>query len=119
MAAPAPMIDDSGPFRSGAGDVAGLPGDDAVDAEVLNLVTMFSNDMDQIQEMQKKTQDVTALVTQFAMEVAKQQESIDDITNLAEESIEDVKKAEKHLQQAVKNSNSYRFWIVCWFTGSA
>jgi hypothetical protein len=115
MAAPIP--DEPDPWKTGSGEQEGLPEDS--DDEAQTLVAMFANDMDQIQETQRKTQEVSALVTQFSMEVSRQQESIDNITNLAEESIDDVKKAEKHLEKAIKNSNSYRFWIVCWFTGSA
>lgn len=116
LVAPPPVIEEPDLWRS---DAVGGPGDDAVDAEVSSLLMMFSNDMDQIQETQKKTQEVSALVTQFAMEVANQQQMIENVTELAEESIEHIKQAEGHLQQAVKNSNSYRFYVVCWFTGSA
>lgn len=117
--APPPILDTPAPWGAGSGETVGLPGDDSLDAERENMLTFFSNDMDQIQETQQKTQEVSALVTQFAMEVAKQQEIVENVTAMAEESIENVEKAEKHLQKAIKNSNSYRFWIVCWFVGSA
>lgn len=100
-------------------EIAGLPNDAALDAEAHSLLAMFSNDMDQIHETQRKTQEVTALVTQFAMEVAKQQEVIENVTSMGEESIDYVKSAEKHLNEACKKKDSYRFYVMLWFIGSA
>mmetsp|Transcript_65148 Transcript_65148/g.103180 ORF Transcript_65148/g.103180 Transcript_65148/m.103180 type:complete len:270 (+) Transcript_65148:102-911(+) len=113
----APKFDDE--LLGGVNEIVGVPNDEALDAEAQSLLAMFSNDMDQMQETQRKTQEVTALVTQFAMELTRQKEVIDNVATMGEESIEHVQQAKKHLDQAAKNKDSYRFYVMLWFIGSA
>jgi len=75
--------------------------------------------VDQIRTTQAKMEEVSSLVGLFATKVAEQQEMADNIHDLAVEATDYVENAEKHLQRAVENSNSYRFYVVCWFLGSS
>ncbi|CAK0908859.1 unnamed protein product, partial [Prorocentrum cordatum] len=72
-----------------------------------------------IRTTQAKMEEVSSLVGLFATKVAEQQEMADNIHDLAVEATDYVENAEKHLQRAVENSNSYRFYVVCWFLGSS
>lgn len=83
------------------------------------LLAEFETDLDKITETQAKIGEVAALVGLFSTKVMEQQEQADNIFELAEESTELVEKAGKHLDRAVENSNAYRFYVVCWFVGSA
>merc|ERR1712216_142717 len=88
-------------------------------AEEQALLQMFDTDLDQIHTTQTKMEEVSSLVGLFATKVTEQQEQVDNIHDLAVDATNYVENAEKHLQKAVENSNSYRFWVVCWFVGSA
>lgn len=87
--------------------------------EEQRLLTAFESDLDRIQETQTKVEELAAIIGLFATKVVEQQEVIDNNLELAEESTAYVEKAEEHLRRAVTNSNSYRFYVVCWFVGSA
>lgn len=43
----------------------------------------------------------------------------DECYQLTEQSTSYVEGAQKHLERAIENRNSYRFYVVCWFLGSA
>jgi len=96
-----------------------LPFDDRLKAEEQSLLTAFQSDLDQIQVTRTKIEEVSSLVGLFATKVAEQQEQVDQIHDLADQSVHYVKQAEEHLQKATQNSTSYRFYVVCWFVGAA
>lgn len=102
----------------GDGSAARVPAS-ALRAEEQHLLQAFQTDLDKIQETQQKIEEVSALVGMFATKVVEQQEQAEHIHAIAEESTAYIEKAEKHLHQAAKNSDSYRFYVVCWFVGSA
>eukprot|EP00746_Dinoflagellata_sp_MGD_P002584 gnl/MRDRNA2_/MRDRNA2_105059_c0_seq1.p1 gnl/MRDRNA2_/MRDRNA2_105059_c0~~gnl/MRDRNA2_/MRDRNA2_105059_c0_seq1.p1 ORF type:complete len:274 (-),score=78.36 gnl/MRDRNA2_/MRDRNA2_105059_c0_seq1:93-914(-) len=89
-----------------------------LDNEEKALLCMFESDMDRIKETQTKVEEVSSIMNVFAAKVEEQAELADQILSLAEDSTAYVEEAEKHLQKAVENSNSYRFYVVCWFIGS-
>merc|ERR1712139_413546 len=89
-----------------------------LDNEEKALLCMFESDLDRIKETQSKVEEVSSIMNIFANKVEEQAELADQILSLAEESTAYVEEAEKQLQKAVENSNSYRFYVVCWFLGS-
>ncbi|CAE8743203.1 unnamed protein product, partial [Polarella glacialis] len=120
---PPPSAEDLAGWSSGGGGSGGAS-KFGLDAEMLRaeeqrLLSTFTTDLDKIQETQSKIEEVSAMVGLFATKVAEQTEQADQILDLAEESTAYIETAEKHLQKAVQNSNAYRFYVVCWFVGSA
>lgn len=95
------------------------PSDEHLDAEADHLLSTFTSGYDQINETKAKMEEVSGLVGLFATKLAEQQDQVEQIHDLAEESTSYVESAEKHLTRAVENSNAYRFYVVCWFVGSA
>ncbi|CAJ1336273.1 unnamed protein product [Effrenium voratum] len=96
-----------------------LGGSEALRAEEQRLLATFTTDLDKIQETRAKIEEVSTMVGFFATKVAEQTEQTDEILELTEESTGYVEAAEKNLQRAIQHSNSYRFYVVCWFLGSA
>lgn len=93
--------------------------EEALRNEEQQLLTTFRSDLDHVQATQSKIEEVASLVGLFATKVVEQQEQLDDIHTHAEEATSHVERAEGHLKRAVENSNAYRFYVVCWFVGSA
>ncbi|CAE7618070.1 SPR [Symbiodinium sp. CCMP2592] len=91
----------------------------ALQAEEQRLLATFTTDLDKIQETRTKIEEVSTMVGLFATKVAEQTEQTDEIYDLTEESTAYVESAQQHLERAIQNSNSYRFYVVCWFIGSA
>ncbi|CAK9027376.1 unnamed protein product [Durusdinium trenchii] len=88
-------------------------------AEEQRLLATFSTDLDKIQETRAKIEEVATMVGLFATKVAEQTEQTDECYQLTEQSTSYVEGAQKHLERAIENRNSYRFYVVCWFLGSA
>lgn len=101
------------------GNMPGLLNPDQLQIEEQILLASFTTDLDKIQETRQKLEEVSVLVGLFSTKVVEQQEQVDNIYDLAEQSTAYIVTAEKHLHQAIKNSDSYRFYVVCWFVGSA
>ncbi|CAL1140822.1 unnamed protein product [Cladocopium goreaui] len=91
----------------------------ALRAEEQRLLTTFTTDLDKIQETRAKIEEVSSMVGLFATKVAEQTEQSDECYDLTQQSTSYVEGAQKHLERAIENSNSYRFYVVCWFLGSA
>eukprot|EP00435_Cladocopium_sp_Y103_P029787 s1580_g7.t1 len=91
----------------------------ALRAEEQRLLTTFTTDLDKIQETRAKIEEVSSMVGLFATKVADQTEQSDECYDLTQQSTSYVEGAQKHLERAIQNSNSYRFYVVCWFLGSA
>ncbi|CAK8988124.1 Syntaxin-18 [Durusdinium trenchii] len=87
--------------------------------EEQRLLATFSTDLDKIQETRAKIEEVATMVGLFATKVAEQTEQTDECYQLTEQSTSYVEGAQKHLERAIENRNSYRFYVVCWFLGSA
>eukprot|EP00931_Biecheleriopsis_adriatica_P056716 TRINITY_DN33625_c0_g1_i1.p1 TRINITY_DN33625_c0_g1~~TRINITY_DN33625_c0_g1_i1.p1 ORF type:complete len:296 (+),score=64.15 TRINITY_DN33625_c0_g1_i1:60-890(+) len=118
---PGPAMDDlSGWTNSTASDAAARSSlsDESLRAEEQRLLATFTTDLDKIQETQAKIEEVSAMVGLFATKVSEQTDQTEEIYDLTEQSTAHIEAAEKHLQTAIKNSNSYRFWVMCWFLGS-
>lgn len=118
---PPPPTAIEGSFRGGTEDE---PGSGTAVTEHLHeeeqaLLAAYETDLDKIVETQAKIGEVANLVSLVSTKVVEQQEQIDAIHELAEESTALVESAGKHLDRAVQNNNSYRFYVVCWFVGSA
>merc|ERR1711924_83106 len=79
----APKLNYDSP-RGVRNEVAGLPDDEALEEERKALLSMFSNDMDQIQEVQRKSAEISALVNQFGTILTNQQEIIDNVVSMGE-----------------------------------
>lgn len=88
-------------------------------AEEQVLKASFESDLDQINDTQTKIAEIAGMMSVFSTKVVEQHEQIEHVHGLAEESTDLVDRAGKHLDRAVENSNSYRFYVVCWFMGSA
>lgn len=105
-------------------EAASLPAVGAASAvalrqEEMALLTTFESDLDKMQETQAKIEEIANLVGIFATKIEEQQEQVEHIHHEAEEATQYIEDAEKHLHRAVQNSTSYRFYVVCWFLGSA
>mmetsp|Transcript_38690 Transcript_38690/g.120362 ORF Transcript_38690/g.120362 Transcript_38690/m.120362 type:complete len:157 (-) Transcript_38690:136-606(-) len=90
-----------------------------LEAEALALLAAYETDLDKIEETQAKVGELANMVSFISTKVVEQQDQIETIQELAEESTEYVEMAGKHLDRAVDNRSSYRAWLVCWFVGSA
>merc|ERR1712039_484012 len=84
-----------------------------------NLLLTFESDVDKLQAVQAKIEEVASLVGLFSTKVTEQEEMVEHINTETEAATAHVEEAERQLKRAVSNSNSYRFYVVCWFLGSA
>lgn len=100
-------------------DSPDLPNDEQLRAESQALLTNYKSDLDQIQGTQAKLEELSSLVGLFANKVAEQAPEIEMIYEDAQKATESVEKGEEYLKKAVTNSNGYRFYVCCWFVGSA
>lgn len=120
---PPPPAADSSRLHGDGEQPLGRPPDAAEDqrleSEARALLAAYETDLDKIVETQAKLGELVNLVSVFSTKVVEQQEQVDNIHELAEESTEMVDRAGKHLDRAVENRSSYRAWLVCWFVGSA
>merc|ERR1712048_789955 len=97
-----------------------MPQEDELRAEEQNLMTMYAgSDLDQIQDVRTKIDQVSSMMTFFATKVTEQQEMIENIHEDAVKATDYIQEGEKHLIKAKENRDSYRFYVVCWFIGSA
>merc|ERR1712232_1516472 len=101
------------------GDWSGNLGAERLDQEQENLLVTFHSDLDRIAETQAKLEEVSSLVGLFGNKAMEQFEMAEEIRESAEQSTAVMEDATRHLTKAVENSNSYRFYVVCWFLGSA
>jgi len=108
---PVPEVDPS-VWRTG-GHAADL------EREQEHLLTTFHSDLDRIAETQAKLEEVSSLVGLFGNKAMEHLEMAEQIQETAEQSTAAIEDATRHLTKAVENSNSYRFYVVCWFVGSA
>merc|ERR1712232_1474016 len=83
------------------------------------LLLTYESNLDKLQELNAKIVEIGGLVNLFATKIEEQEEMIETIHDDTEKAAEHIEDATKHLQRAVTNSNSYRFYVVCWFVGSA
>lgn len=112
-----PSLDESNTWSSGSSrDPAAAA---SLQAEEQRLLNTFTTDLDKIQETRAKIEEISAMVGLFATKVTEQMEQAEQIHEMAEQSTAYIETAEKHLNRAVQNSNAYRFYVVCWFVGSA
>lgn len=102
-----------------AQDGPGLPSDDQLRAESQALLTNYKSDLDQIQGTQAKLEELSSLVGLFANKVAEQAPEIEMIYEDAQKATDHVERGEEYLKKAVTNQNGYRFYVCCWFVGSA
>eukprot|EP00928_Gymnodinium_smaydae_P081820 TRINITY_DN6526_c0_g3_i2.p1 TRINITY_DN6526_c0_g3~~TRINITY_DN6526_c0_g3_i2.p1 ORF type:complete len:287 (-),score=67.57 TRINITY_DN6526_c0_g3_i2:203-973(-) len=98
-AAPPPPAPAHGADALSCGGLAATTAE--LQAEEQQLLTAFESDLDKIHETQAKIEEVEQISADI-------QESTDHVEN-----------ATKHLNRAVSNQSSYRFYVVCWFIGSA
>jgi len=123
-ALPPPPQHSGGSFQSNANSGQQFAENGSEEAERLKaeeqvLKALFESDLDQINETQTKISEIATMMSVFSTKVVEQHEQVDNIHGFAEESTDLVEQAGKHLDRAIDNSNSYRFYVVCWFVGSA
>eukprot|EP00928_Gymnodinium_smaydae_P081819 TRINITY_DN6526_c0_g3_i1.p1 TRINITY_DN6526_c0_g3~~TRINITY_DN6526_c0_g3_i1.p1 ORF type:complete len:305 (-),score=71.65 TRINITY_DN6526_c0_g3_i1:203-1027(-) len=116
-AAPPPPAPAHGADALSCGGLAATTAE--LQAEEQQLLTAFESDLDKIHETQAKIEEVANLVGLFANKVHEQEEQVEQISADIQESTDHVENATKHLNRAVSNQSSYRFYVVCWFIGSA
>jgi len=117
---PGPGMDDLMGWSEGSSQAARTAlNEESLRAEEQSLLATFTTDLDKIQETRAKIEEVSAMVGLFATKVTEQTEQIDENLDLIEQSTDLVENAEKHLNKAIENSTSYRFYVVVWFIGSA
>merc|ERR1712083_908767 len=93
--------------------------EDEMRAEGRQLMAGFENDLEEIQKTRNKLTEISTVMSVFATKIEEQHEMIEDINDNADSSIQYVESAAKHLNRAASNQTSYRFYVCCWFVGSA
>lgn len=83
------------------------------------LLQSYESNLDKLQELNTKIVEIGRLMELLGTKVAGQESMIENIHEDTKEATGHIEDATKHLQRAVTNSNSYRFYVVCWFLGSA
>lgn len=97
-----------------------LPDDDGkLEAEARSILLTYMSDTEDIQTALRKAEEVTSIMNLFSQKVEQQHEQLESIFQDAKESTRHVEEAEQHLKKAVDNKSSFRYFVVCWFVGSA
>jgi hypothetical protein len=108
---------DASAWQPSEGQSAG--GAPELEDESRQILLTYTSNLDKIQEMNAKIVEIGGLVNLFANKIEEQEEMITTVHDDTEKATEHIEDATKHLQRAVTNSNSYRFYVCCWFVGSA
>lgn len=86
-----------------------------LEMEAAVMLTTYQSDTDQVMNVRRHLQETSTLLSMLSTRAIEQEEVVGSVLSTAEESIENIEKAEIHLKRAIQNNSSYRFYIVCWF----
>ena len=89
------------------------------DAECEVLLAAYSSDLDQVRSLQRRLAETSGVLDVLTSKVAEQHELSQNILATAEASTAAVDAATEQLKKAKNNQGSFRFYVTCWFIGSA